>query len=425
MVRVRVMSKDKRTYRNAKGEGKLFNVTVADNSMDIRMTGFNEQLDAFYERLVVGKVFLISGGQIKQANPQYNTTKHNCEITLGRTTTIEESDEPQGADAIPRHNYEFTPIAQMEAAPDDSKVDVLAIIVQAQDAVTFTNKKGGETTKRVLVLADTSGASIEATLFGEKANEVYPIDATFATRGAKVGSWNQKSLTVFDAVELHVDLPEAHALLGWWQGTGSKNPAALRALSANTGGSGGGGKPAPRIVFSDIEEQALGLNQQADFFSVRCRVQHIKTDKRTLWYIACPNCKKKVADATEDHLEGNCEKCNAAVQGVRRWIVSARCIDAYGGHLISFFDDTSVQLLHGKTADELAPLKTADPDDSSAFDRYFNSVAFESYIMKCKILSETYQEEARLKASCVKLDPVDWLHEGRELLTDISKLMQR
>ena len=35
------------------------------------------------------------------------------------------------------------------------------------------------------------------------------------------------------------------------------------------------------------------------------------------------------------------------------------------------------------------------------------------------------QEEARLKASCVKLDPVDWLHEGRELLTDISALMQR
>ena len=26
MIRVRVMSKDKRTYRNAKGEGKLFNV---------------------------------------------------------------------------------------------------------------------------------------------------------------------------------------------------------------------------------------------------------------------------------------------------------------------------------------------------------------------------------------------------------------
>eukprot|EP00964_Phaeocystis_antarctica_P035299 scaffold20158_cov45-Phaeocystis_antarctica.AAC.1 len=31
--------------RNAKGEGKLFNVLVADHTGDIRMTGFNETLD--------------------------------------------------------------------------------------------------------------------------------------------------------------------------------------------------------------------------------------------------------------------------------------------------------------------------------------------------------------------------------------------
>ena len=48
MIRVRVMSKDKRTYRNAKGEGKLFNVLVADHTGDIRLTGFNEVLDQYY-----------------------------------------------------------------------------------------------------------------------------------------------------------------------------------------------------------------------------------------------------------------------------------------------------------------------------------------------------------------------------------------
>ena len=36
--------------RNAKGEGKLFNVLVADHTGDIRMTGFNETLDQYYER---------------------------------------------------------------------------------------------------------------------------------------------------------------------------------------------------------------------------------------------------------------------------------------------------------------------------------------------------------------------------------------
>ncbi len=42
-------------------------------------------------------------------------------------------------------------------------MDVLAVIVRAEEPVTFTNKKGGETTKRVLLLTDQSCVSVEAT----------------------------------------------------------------------------------------------------------------------------------------------------------------------------------------------------------------------------------------------------------------------
>ena len=101
------------------------------------------------------------------------------------------------------------------------------------------------------------------------------------------------------------------------------------------GAGGAGSKPTPRIVFSDVEDRALGLNQQPDYFSVRCRVQHIKTDKKTLWYIACNTCKKKVQGADEHNLEGTCEKCNKTVTGERRWIISARCVDAFGSQLAS------------------------------------------------------------------------------------------
>ena len=152
MIRVRVMSKDKRTYRNAKGEGKLcmplgleprtsrpatsrpqaglpltrltlprtVNVLVADNTGDIRMTGFNETLDQYYERLTVGRCYVVSGGTIKQANPQYNNTSHSCEITLGRQTTIEDSEEPSGPGSMVRvawrdHTHATTPPTAPEA----------------------------------------------------------------------------------------------------------------------------------------------------------------------------------------------------------------------------------------------------------------------------------------------------------------------
>jgi len=113
------------------------------------MTGFNETLDQFYDRLQVGRCYVVSGGTIKQANPQYNNTSNSCEITLGRTTTIEDSEEPSGPNAIAKHNYNFGSIGStpdssahsVEAAPEESKVDVLAVIVRAEEPVTFTNKK--------------------------------------------------------------------------------------------------------------------------------------------------------------------------------------------------------------------------------------------------------------------------------------------
>ena len=39
--------------------------------------------------------------------------------------------------------------------------------------------------------------------------------------------------------------------------------------------------------------------------------------------------------------------------------------------------------------------------------------------MRCRIQSESYQEESRLKASCLKLDATDYVAEGRTLLQAI------
>ena len=45
-----------RTYTNAKGEGKLFNVQFIDQTGEIKASGFNEQCDKFYELLRVDSV---------------------------------------------------------------------------------------------------------------------------------------------------------------------------------------------------------------------------------------------------------------------------------------------------------------------------------------------------------------------------------
>ena len=49
---------DIRHYSNQRGEGKVFNVTFTDETGEIRATGFNDTVDAFYDLLEEGKVRL-------------------------------------------------------------------------------------------------------------------------------------------------------------------------------------------------------------------------------------------------------------------------------------------------------------------------------------------------------------------------------
>jgi len=418
-----VLNKGKKSYTNARGEGRLFNMDVADASGEIRVTGFNDQVDQIYEVVEVGRCYRISGGQLKPVNKQYSTNNHQYEITLNRNCVVEPAEEPIGELAIPKHNFVFTKVAAMETMQEESKVDVLAVIQQLDEPVTFTAKTSGkEMTKRVAQLTDDSGRAIEATIFGT-CDKPLQANAIVAIKGAKVGSWNTKSLTIWgDAtISVHPDLPEAHSLMGWWTSAGMHAPPPSMSVA---GGNSGGGRPAARIVFSDIEDNAMGLGQEPDYFTVRCMVTHIKTDQRSLWYVACPQCKKKVVDADDENnqLQGNCEKCGQTVTGVRRWIFSANCNDATGNKYVSFFDDTALPLLGGKTADELAPLKHAQ---STEFDQHFIASSFKQYNLKCRIKSETYNSEARVKVSCNAITPVDFVVEGHSLLEEIRTMRQQ
>lgn len=211
-----------RTYSNAKGEGRLFALEVADSTGDIKVTGFNEQVDTFYERIEEGRCYLISGGVLKPVDKRYSTTSHAYEITLQRNCTFDPCEEPIGAAAIRKHPaFAFTKIAAMEAMPDDSKVDVLAVIKEVDDPVTFTSKGGKEFTKRVAQLADDSGKLIEASVFGAVSKQLQ-VNSVVAIKAAKVGSWNTKSLSVWgdSGIVVHPDVPEAHSLMGWWSTTG-------------------------------------------------------------------------------------------------------------------------------------------------------------------------------------------------------------
>lgn len=79
---------DIKHWSNARGEGKLFNVTLVDETGEIRATGFNQQVDQFYDMLQDGKAYYVSKARVNIAKKQFNNTNNEYELSLGNETEI-------------------------------------------------------------------------------------------------------------------------------------------------------------------------------------------------------------------------------------------------------------------------------------------------------------------------------------------------
>lgn len=90
-IKARVTQKsDMKTWSNARGEGKLFNVTLMDESGEIRATAFNLVADDLYPRLEEGKVYYISKARVNLAKKKFSNLANDYELALEKNTEIEE-----------------------------------------------------------------------------------------------------------------------------------------------------------------------------------------------------------------------------------------------------------------------------------------------------------------------------------------------
>ena len=81
---------DIRTFSNARGEGKVFNVILMDETGEIQATAWNNNVDEFYPKLQEGKTYYISKGQVNLAKKKFATVSNEYELGLQRGTIIEE-----------------------------------------------------------------------------------------------------------------------------------------------------------------------------------------------------------------------------------------------------------------------------------------------------------------------------------------------
>jgi len=105
------------------------------------------------------------------------------------------------------------------------------------------------------------------------------------------------------------DVPEAHALKGWWMDGGAQTSFSSHTQAGSS--SGGVINRDEMRTIDQVKDAQLGMSDKPDFFSVRATVMHIKNDN--ILYPACPTagCNKKV---TETGDGWRCEKCDRSYE---------------------------------------------------------------------------------------------------------------
>jgi replication factor A1 len=426
VVKARVVSKSEiKTWSNARGEGSLFSVELLDSSgSDVKATFFKEAVDKFFNLFQIGKVYRLSGGRIKVANMQYNTCKSQFELNFDQNSEIRLVDD---IGDIKTQSFELVKIADLEQAEVGKNVDVLAVVQDIGDVQSLTSKKTGkELQKCDLTLIDDTGVQVRLTLWGSQAmsakNDILPKQVV-AFKKARVGDFGGTSLSGANGVFVEPEIPETESLKQWWETQGSKG-VAVKSLSSTSFGGGKMASFGERKSIADIKNQNLGYNNdKGDYLSFKAHFSFIKKDKEGgAWYTACMNkeepCRNrcKVTQTTDGNWQ--CDRCQGTYpECTRKWIFSATVADDTASTWVSIFDDQAMNLFGGATADEVH----AQYDNQDIYDSYFAKAMHTEWILKCKVKNEIVNDEPRLKTQVVRMDPVDYAAECRDMLIEIQK----
>ncbi|EPS69068.1 hypothetical protein M569_05699, partial [Genlisea aurea] len=257
-IKVRVTGKgNMRTYKNARGEGCVFNVELTDeDGTQIQATMFNNAAKKFFDRFQLGKVFYVSKGVLKIANKQFKTVQNDYEMTLNENSEVEEASNEETF--IPETKFNFVPIDELGPYVNGRElIDVIGIVQSVSPTVSIRRKSDNEMIpKRDITIADTTKRSVVVSLWGDLATnvgqdllDIADKSPVVAIKSLKVGDFQGVSLSALSksVVLINPDTIEAHKLRHWYDCEGKD--ASMDAVGS--GMTGRVGKGGVQSMYSD------------------------------------------------------------------------------------------------------------------------------------------------------------------------------
>jgi len=408
-IKARVLQKsDIRHYSNQRGEGRLFSVTLMDDSGEIKGTVWNAMVDELFEKLQETRVYFVSKARVNLAKKKFSTIQNDYELSLDRGTEIEECHDGE----YPEIRYNFVDLLGLRDLQKDAVCDVLVVVKEVGDLAEIMTRNNKMTQKRDLVVVDQTKYSTRLTLWGKQAEQFGPpAGSVVAFKGVRISDFNGVSLSLLSSgsVGISPDIAAAHALKGWYSDAGAQ--ASFNShTQAGSSGAGGAINRNEMLTIHQVKDTQLGMSDKADFFSMRATVMHIKTEN--MMYPACPTpqCNKKVI---ESHDGWRCEKCDRSYEKPEyRYIIQVATGDHTSQIWLSGFNDVGITLF-GMTGDELRSLQE---ENEAKANRVILSATCKGYNFACRASQHTFNDQSRVRYGIQKMQPLDYHAESQALL---------
>jgi len=413
-IRARVSFKgEMRTWSNQKGEGKLFNVNLLDETDEIRATAFNDNAEKFYNLLQDGKAYYVSKARIQPSRPQFSNLKHPYELQLDRDTVIEECEDAQD---VPKLNYDFVKLNNIQNLEADSIIDVVGVIKEVNPHFQITSKAGRAYDRRDITIVDDSQFAISVGLWNKTAVEFSTPEGTvIAIKGAKVSDFNGKtlSLTPSGTISANPDTPEAYAIKGWYDAQGhNENFQTLKTELTTKKTS-----IEDRKTIEEVQTLELGLGEKPDYFTIKASVNFLKTDNFS--YPACSSegCNRKVIEQHDGTWR--CEKCdiNHAVP-LYRYILTISVVDQTGQLWVTLFEDQAKALL-GYSANDLVKYRD---EDNNQFASIISKIQMNEFEFRIRARQDNYNGQVRVRYNAMNVNKIDFSNEAEYLVKKFESL---
>lgn len=401
-------------WENQRGRGKLFNITLTDDTGEIRGVAFTQVVDQFYDKLEAGKVYYFSKARVNLAKKQFNNAAHEYELCLEKNTEIEECADRRG---IPEVRNGFVKLGDLINKEVDSTCDVIAIVSGVGEATRFVTRAGMETKKRELTLVDRSNSPIRLTLWGEQA-DAFNDDGTnpvIVFEGVKIGDFQGRTLSMVRGSSMKInprDIPDAQELRGWYDSVGATQTFANSGVGTGSGGVAAFNRADARSI-GDITTNPENT-ERTEMFSCRGTIVYLNGENPA--YPGCPNrsCKKKVV---VDGKVWRCEKCGGGCEKPEyRYMPSMLVSDHTGQVRLQGFGDVGLAVFD-MSADELMEIKENDPERYSVI---LSKSRHSTFNFTCRAKLDAYQGRSGMRYGISKILPLNY-REETAYLRDILK----